>query len=51
MDETSTKNKIQISPLFIELSGASKMPWRSYTATKKFKYEDYVKSGKIHETK
>lgn len=36
------KTKSSFSPLFIELSGASKIPWISYTATKNFKHEDYV---------
>lgn len=36
------KTKSNFPPLFIELSGASKIPWISYTATKNFKYEDYV---------
>lgn len=39
------KTKFNFSPLFTELSGASKIPWISYIATKNFKYEDYVATG------
>lgn len=36
------KTKSNFSPLFIELSGASAIPWISYTATKNLKHEDYA---------
>lgn len=36
------RTRSNFPPLFPELSGASKIPWISYTATKNFKYEDYV---------
>lgn len=38
------KTRSNFSPLFPELSGASKIPWISYAAAKNFKYEDYVAS-------
>lgn len=40
------KTIFNFPPLFTELSGASKIPWINYTATKYFKYEDYVAAQK-----
>lgn len=45
------KTKPNLSPLIIELSEASKIPWVSYTVTKNFKYEDYVAPAIIYRTK
>lgn len=45
------KIKFKFFFLFIELFGVFKMLWRSYIVIKKFKYEDYVKFGKIYEIK
>lgn len=40
------KTIFNFPPLFTELSWASKIPWINYTATKYFKYEDYVAAQK-----
>lgn len=45
------KTKFNFSPLPTELPGASKIPWVSYTATKNFKYEDYVATGNNSQNK
>lgn len=45
------KAKSNFSPLSTELPGASKTPWASYTATKNFKYEDYVATGNNSQNK
>lgn len=45
------KAKSNFSPLSTELLGASKTPWGSYTATKNFKYEDYVATGNNSQNK